>query len=326
VSALLAPLSSLYSAGAALKNLAYDRGWAVPQRLQWPVVSVGNVCAGGAGKTPVVIALARLLKERGMRVDVLSRGYGRRSPTTVEQVEPDGDSARFGDEPMLIAQVADVPVYVGASRWAAGQLAESSGGPAGVHLLDDGFQHRKLARSFDLVVVHPDDLSDQLLPAGRLREGIAGLRRADALVLRHDDEESHPALLRAGVNKPIWRIRRAVVVPALTGPAVAFCGIAHPGEFFRALELPGVELAARLPFADHHAYTSADMQRIRAAVSAQPHAVLLTTEKDFARISPVIRAELEVMAQLIPVPLIGTLLEPDVCLEQLFAACGLPYA
>lgn len=324
MSALLAPLSSLYGVGAALKNLAYDRGWTVTRRLQWPVVSVGNVCAGGAGKTPVVIALAWLLKERGVRVDVLSRGYGRRSPVAVEQVDPDGDAVRFGDEPMLIARVADVPVYVGASRWAAGQLAESSRGLAGVHLLDDGFQHRKLARSFDLVVVHPDDLGDRLLPAGRLREGIAGLRRADALILREDDWESHPALLRAGIDRPIWRIRRALAMPSLTGRAVAFCGIAHPEEFFRALESSGVELAGRMPFADHHAYTSADMQRIRAAVSAHPRAVLLTTEKDFARISPMIRAELEAMAQLIPVPLVGTLLEPDVCLEQLLAACGLP--
>src|ERR1700759_2858378 len=111
---LLLPLTPLYAAGLAIKNVAYDRGILKPRQLQWPVISVGNVSVGGSGKTPFVIALAKLLKQHEVAVDVLSRGYGR-SSDVVERVDPAGDAQRFGVEPLLIAQSANVPVYVGAS-------------------------------------------------------------------------------------------------------------------------------------------------------------------------------------------------------------------
>ncbi len=217
----------------AAKNAAYDRGWVKPQRLAWPVVSVGNLSVGGAGKTPLVIRLAQLLAAEDIPVDVLSRGYGR-SGYDVERVDAEGEAARFGDEPLLIARATGVPVYVGASRYEAGLLAEHNASSPGLHLLDDGFQHRKLARDLDIVVVHASDFVESLLPAGRLREPLTSLKRASAIVLRSEDRRVEAELRRRGISVPVWIQHRRLAVEFVTR-AVAFCGIARPGGvFFRA--------------------------------------------------------------------------------------------
>ena len=228
IGVLLTPLQLLYAAGLRAKNARYDR--TEPARLKWPVVSVGNLSVGGAGKTPLVIHLAHLLPERGFAPDVLSRGYGRAS-TAAERVNPAGGAERFGDEPLLIARAARVPVFVGASRYAAGMLAELGESDAAkhVHLLDDGFQHRQLARAVDIVVVHPDDIRDRLLPAGRLREPLSALKRAHIVALRQEDAGLEATLrryLRAECR--FWRVTRRLSVPPDFRPTVAFCGIARP--------------------------------------------------------------------------------------------------
>src|SRR6202789_4036869 len=170
------PLVPLYAAALGIKDHLRRAGVLRVRALKWPVVSVGSLSAGGAGKTPAVIALAQLLRDGGWRVGVLSRGYGREG-WGMEQVEPDLDYAarRFGDEPVLIAEQTGVPVWVGADRYVAGKRAEeqTEGSVRGVHLLDDGFQHRQLARNVDIVLVTSEDLEDTLLPAGNLREGLS---------------------------------------------------------------------------------------------------------------------------------------------------------
>jgi tetraacyldisaccharide 4'-kinase len=300
--ALLAPLELLYSAALRLKNQRYDKGSA--EHLAWPVVSVGNLSMGGAGKTPVVIRLAQLLTQAGWHVDVLSRGYGR-SGNKLERIHPEspnpaGDpAARVGDEPLLIAQSARVPVYVGASRFAAGKYAESelADGFRHVHLLDDGFQHRQLARSVDIVVVHRDDLRDRLIPAGRLREPLASLRRADAVVVRAEDrailEKLGPAL-RTGTA--VWTMHRRLIPPEGVHRAVAFCAIARPQEFFTALASVGLQLEARFSFRDHHRYTEKDMDRIAQAGKQLGCDAFVTTEKDAVKLSPGLHARLAKVA------------------------------
>src|SRR5580704_15741072 len=160
--------SALFGLGVRARNAFYDRGLARAQRLSGPVVSIGNLSVGGSGKTPFVILLGELLKARGLKFDILSRGYGRQTKG-VALVEPGGSSRDFGDEPLLMARRLGVPVVVGEDRYQAGIFAEGEFGPQ-FHLLDDGFQHRALARDFDIVLVTPDDSRDRLLPAGRLRE------------------------------------------------------------------------------------------------------------------------------------------------------------
>ena len=167
----------------------------------------------------MVIALAEMLRRRGWAPDVLSRGLTAAKVEGVERVEPDADMAarRFGDEPALLARRLRVPVWVGADRFSAGCAAEVAAGVLvrGVHLLDDGFQHRQLARTLDVVLVTQEDLNDALLPAGNRRERLAALRRADVIVLREDEreriEEQVRGLVRA--EAAIWTVRRTVEIP-----------------------------------------------------------------------------------------------------------------
>ncbi len=321
---MLAPLTLPYALALGAKNAAYARGLLPQRTLGFPVVSVGNLSVGGAGKTPVVIALASLLRHGGIAVDVLSRGYGRRSPLPVEQVDQTGSAARFGDEPLLIARQSGVPVFVGANRFVAGRLAEQAATQTGVHLLDDGFQHRRLARAVDLVVIHPGDRADRLLPAGRLREPFRALRRAHILVIRDDDAETEKALARAGLRKPVWRVRRTLAPPKLVGEAVAFCGIAHPEEFFGSLRAAGITLRAAIAFRDHHRFLESDLRRL--AGLASDAAALLTTEKDLQRLDPSAREQLSAAAPLLAVPLRAELIDADQCLAELLAALAPVFA
>ncbi len=298
----LLPLVPLYAAAQALNTLSYERQWRHIARLRWPVVSIGNLSVGGAGKTPFVIALARLLAARGWQVDVLSRGYGRAS-SRVEQVDPafSGDAAaRYGDEPWLITQAASVPVFVAADRASAGRLAEQRlPFERGLHLLDDGLQHRRLARDIEIVLLHRSDFDATLLPAGRLREPLAALERADFVVLREEDEDLTPRARRwMRADAALWSVRRELELPELPGPVVVFSAIAHPQEFAAGLRKRGIDVAASLAWRDHHRFTVADVDRLRSVVAEQRAASLVTTEKDWVRLTAEQRGVLELAAPL----------------------------
>ena len=170
-------LSSIFGAGVQLRNTLYNKGVLRSRGLTGSVVSVGNLSVGGSGKTPFVLLLGELLQARGVKFDILSRGYGRKTKG-VMLVDPAGTSYDFGDEPLLMARRLGVPVIVGEDRYDAGLYAEKTFGPQ-LHLLDDGFQHRSLARDFDIVLVTREDARDHLLPHGRLRESPRSLDRKD---------------------------------------------------------------------------------------------------------------------------------------------------
>jgi tetraacyldisaccharide 4'-kinase len=282
----LAPFTPLYAAGAALRNLRVENGWEPVRRLRFPVVSVGNLSTGGAGKTPLAIALARALTQRGLYVDVLSRGYGRHSKLPA-LVDPTGTAEQFGDEPLLIARTTGVPVYVASQRYEAGLLAEAaipdSEKPA-IHLLDDGFQHRQLHRDVDILLLSRQDLHDSLLPAGNLRETLRAAHRADVIAIPKDDPAFEAELRARGWQGPIWRLTRKMDIPAVDGPVLAFCGIARSVQFLRGLEAAGVKIAARIAFPDHHRYTATDLVRLMAAAHKSAAAAVITTQKDQVRL------------------------------------------
>lgn len=282
---LLWPLVPAYRLALALREFQLRTGLKPVRRLRWPVVSVGNLSAGGAGKTPLVIALAKALTARGVYVDVLSRGYGRRS-TLPLLVERSGTTDEFGDEPLVIAREAQVPVYVAAERYEAGLLAErrSALPGLGLHLLDDGFQHRQLHRDLDILLLNRSDLADHLLPAGNLREALHAAERASVIAIPADEPEVAEWVKSRGWKATVWRVRRRMEVPQVDGPALAFCGIARPEQFFAGLEHSGVRLAERFAFPDHHRYTAVDLERIAAAAQKAGATALLTTEKDYARL------------------------------------------
>lgn len=313
-SALL-PLTLLYRFGLALRERSLASGREPLERLRLPVLSIGNLSTGGTGKTPLTIALARALTARGVAVDVLSRGYGRTSPAAA-RVDPARSADDYGDEPLLIARSARVPVYVAPQRYDAGLLAEaeipavpaalnghdfsradhspkdmgalapegSSSIPKALHILDDGFQHRQLHRDVNLLLVSRADLSDRLLPAGNLREPLRAIERADVVAVSVDDPSLESSLHARGWSGPIWRIRRRMEIPPLAGPILAFCGIARPEQFFAGLESAGIRIAARRTFRDHHRYTQADLDRLAAEANKTGATLLLTTEKDAIRL------------------------------------------
>lgn len=297
----LLPLTLVYAAGVRFRNIAYDRRLAHPARLSWPVVSVGNLSVGGAGKTSLVLLLARLLAERGWAVDVLSRGYGR-SSKRVLRVDPKGSPAEFGDEPLMMTR-RGLPVYVGAARYQAGLAAESSGAAdqarPGLHILDDGFQHRRLARTLDIVLLQRSDLDGDMVPVGRLREPLSALVRADICVLRSEDVDLTQRvlqLMRADDPSRVWRIDRRTFLAEPIAPlrrALAFCALGDAQGFFDGLRGVGLDVPAQIAFRDHHAYAPRDMERIQRAARAHGTDCLVTTEKDSVRLSPDMRQLLE---------------------------------
>jgi tetraacyldisaccharide 4'-kinase len=265
------PISAIFGAGVAARNALYERNVFKVQKLSRPVVSVGNLSVGGSGKTPFVIALGKLLKQQNIPFDVLTRGYGRQSTETLV-VDPEGTPEQFGDEPLLLARRLQVPVIVGTDRYAAGLLAEQKF-PSKLHLLDDGFQHRKLHRDFDIVLLPPEDIDDVLLPVGRLREPLSSLRRADAVVL--------PPNTPSPVDKPlVWHARRNISFVTPMSRVVAFCGIARPKQFFAALRQLGMDVAGTMAFPDHHRYKQSDIDRLRNLKARTTARGFITTDKD----------------------------------------------
>ena len=290
---LLLPVVPAYRLALLLRELSLRTGIEPVNRLHFPVVSVGNLSAGGAGKTPLTIALAKALDARGLRVDVLSRGYGRRGQRPA-RVDPEGTANEFGDEPLLIARQTGVPVYVSGQRFGAGQLAEAFAPPdasfahsPAVHILDDGFQHRQLHRDVDILLLdHRDWLAEGLLPAGNLREPRKAALRATIIAIPAPDRapEFEAALRKWGWQGPVWKLHRKMDVPVLNGPVVAFCGIARPEQFFAGLEAAGQRIADRIAFPDHHRFTTVNLKRIVGKARDTGATALITTEKDLVRL------------------------------------------
>jgi tetraacyldisaccharide 4'-kinase len=280
----LNPLTTIYGGIVKLRNALYDRGHLRVRRLKGPVVSVGNLSAGGSGKTPFVMLLGEHLQARGVRFDVLSRGYGRKS-RGVRWVDPAGQAEEYGDEPLLIARKLRVQVVVGEDRYQAGRFAESKFGPQ-MHLVDDGFQHRALARDFDIVLVTPQDREDRLLPAGRLREPLAALGRADSVVLA----SGAPADAFPLQGKMVWRVRRGIVPRAVPPRPLVFCGIARPQNFLLQLRAAHIEPVAEAFYRDHHAYGEKDIRELLELRQRSEAGGFVTTEKDAVNLGPYLSA------------------------------------
>lgn len=281
---LLLPLNPLYRLAHAFREMRLRRGWEPIRRLRYPVISIGNLSTGGAGKTPFTIALARALTARGFDVDVLSRGYGRET-SGAARVDPEGNPNAFGDEPLLIAREAGVPVYVAAQRYQAGLMAEADRDKPGIHILDDAFQHRQLHRDINILLLNLEDWRDRLMPAGNLREPLSAIRRAGAVAIPESEPELGTELRGWGWEGPVWRLRRRMDVPRIEGPVLAFCGIARPEQFFRGLKLAGLRLAGTVAFRDHYQYSERDLERLRAMARSERASALVTTAKDGVKIA-----------------------------------------
>ncbi len=326
----LLPLLPLYAAGVAWNDRRFTRHPERAKRLADPVVSIGSLSAGGAGKTPFVIALGEAIRRAGYGVDVLTRGHGR-SLTGDLRVRPDGTADEFGDEPLLLARRLACPVYVARERFRAGEMAERDrrvrrdDRHLSLHLLDDGFQHRQLARAVDIVLLTAEDARDNLLPAGNLREPLHAIRRADVVVLRNEEAEGlQPVLDRifAGRDRPhIWHIRRryAVIEGQVSQRPLAFCGIARPDGFRASLRQLGIEPPRFVGLRDHQPYDAEAVSKlIQQAKSANADG-FVTTAKDAVKIDDAIRRDLLQTGPLAVCDVSVQLEEESRCIEQMFA-------
>ena len=285
----LLTLSDLYAAVVRRRRERYARRPDLRRRLRQPVISVGNLAAGGRGKTPLVASIVRDLLAMGERPAVLSRGYRRTRPDdgVVVVRDPGGvrsDLARSGDEPLMLARALDgASVLVSPDRYLAGTLAEHAFG-ATVHVLDDGFQHLQLDRDIDIVLVGREDVTrPTTFPSGRLREPLDTLMAADAVIAADGDVDINAV----GVDLPFFRAPRSIRVPDLAGrTAFAVAGIAKPERFFDDLLAAGCVVAGTRAFRDHHPYSRRDLAAIAADAAARHAQVIITTEKDHVRMLP----------------------------------------
>lgn len=293
--------SGLYGLVVVLRNALYDWGLFKTRRLPARVLSVGNITAGGTGKTPVTLLIGNLLKEAGRPFAVLSRGYGRKSGfsfalTSVECYS----AAQIGDEPLLLGSRLGCPVGVGADRFRTAERLLAKCGPL-AFIMDDGFAHRALYRDLDLVLLdEKDPFSKGLLPNGRRREPLKGLRRAGAVLITRDGEKAESGglenkLRELGFTGPIFTGRRAfdgllapdgrVLFPAEAAGLVfyAFSGIADGERFATFARNCGLTVRDHISYSDHFTFDTAEMDQIRRNAGT---AALLTTEKDFFRLGP----------------------------------------
>ena len=315
---LLHGASRLYQAGVVARGQLYDDRRVKISTLPCPVISIGNVTVGGTGKTPMTLFLARNLLARKLRPVILSRGYGG-SASGQGGVVSDGrdilmDASQAGDEPFMMAeQLPGIPVCVGRDRFHMGMDAFSRFSPD-IFILDDGFQHRKLSRNLDILLLdaeHPFG-NGFLLPRGTLREPLSGLSRADVFVLTRSKDrdlsiEGFREKLRAlnfqtkTVETPVYACSHTPVIRGMvkagchdrkvwdrkdSGSSVvfAFSGIAKNSDFQKGLTRCGFQVKEAMEFPDHHPYSLEDMKTIAARAQVSGASFLATTEKDLARI------------------------------------------
>jgi tetraacyldisaccharide 4'-kinase len=290
LSTLLSPLGTAYALASRVQ-----RAWSHPLRLPIPVICVGNLVAGGAGKTPVALSLLSTIAARGLIPHALSRGYGG-SESGPLRVDPIVHSAeRVGDEALLLAVAA--PTWVARDR-AAGALAITAAGGDAI-VMDDGFQNPAVAKDISVLVVDGETGfgNGRLIPAGPLRESIAsGLARADAVVLMLPDRLG--LMDRLSKQLPVLRARLVASADgaSLKGKRVlAFAGIGLPRKFFTTLESLGAILAGCRVFADHHRYRPSEIEAILARAESLD-ALPVTTEKDAVRLPSHLRAHVHVLA------------------------------
>ena len=284
LSTLLLPLGALFAAAGRLRRLT-----ATPQDAPVPVICIGNLVAGGAGKTPVAIAVTRSLIERGVAAHFLSRGYGGTLAGPVRVAPEAHDAAQVGDEPLLLAGVA--PCWVARDRAAGAR--EAAAADAQAIVMDDGHQYPGLRKTVSIVVVDGETGfgNGRVMPAGPLREPVAeGLARADAVVLMGADRTGVAERLPPGLPLLHAALEPVAEARALAGETVfAFAGIGRPAKFRATLEELGCTVAGYRDFPDHHPYRAAEVEAVLEAASAAG-AVPVTTEKDFARLPPGLRA------------------------------------
>lgn len=296
----LTPLAGLWKEGGTWKRRRSEHFTLISSPLTAPVISVGGITIGGSGKTPFTVYLVNRLRARGYSPAVLTRGYGRRAPTEtlILAAGTKAPAAATGDEAQIFLSTGDAPLGIGANRYETAQILLRQFPSTDVLVLDDGFQHARLARDFDLVIIDGLDPfgGEEVVPLGRLREPAGALARADAFVITRAENDFRFQAISQRLREinpaaPAFRTRLIVrswhdyrsgqVIPDLAGRRVgAFCGLGNPENFWQTLETLGLNITFRWCFADHHPYNPSELQRVAHQARMHGAEILVTTEKD----------------------------------------------
>jgi tetraacyldisaccharide 4'-kinase len=317
LSSILGGVSKIYGAGAALNGRLYDKGFSKTFSLPCPVVSVGNITVGGTGKTPMTLFLADSLKKKGFNPAILSRGYGG-TLSKAGGVVSDGkcfhmDPAQSGDEPYLMASLLDgIPVCIGSDRARMGMYAFKRFSPD-LFILDDGYQHRRLHRDLNLLLIDSAKPfgNGHIIPRGTLREPLSAIERADGFVLTRSADHAlslkrfreewkktctdvdldgievfccdHMTSIRGIVPKGTGALIPCNVEDIRSEKVFAFSGIAKNMDFRKRLAEKGLRIGSYFDFSDHHSYSDEDLKMICSTAVSKECGILATTEKDYVR-------------------------------------------
>ena len=290
------PFALLFAVAVWLRNWMFDHGWRRVKRLDKPVISVGNLAMGGTGKTPVCVSLLRILVQMGYQPALLSRGYGRRLPKRALRVTQESHWLDVGDEPLMIARsVPQAFVAVGPTRWDAAMTLSDH--PVDVFVVDDGFQHRQLARDLDILLWDVTQKKPTIFPWGKFREGLSGLRRADLVVFTRSDgvpvrlaeivKQVNPSAtcVSVGFRPGVFRTTLGDPLDLRPGtPVGAFAGIAFPDRFFEQLRRQGFELIDPLGLGDHKPLTLAQFRSLCETARTRQLPAVITTYKDAVKL------------------------------------------
>jgi tetraacyldisaccharide 4'-kinase len=310
--------ATIYSLVIRLRNFLYDRGWLKAQRVNATVISVGNITVGGTGKTPLVVWMYKFLQRKEIQCAILTRGY--KTHTAEQGTKDEGRETKI-DEPAILAESCpEAKVIINPDRVAGANEAITKFG-AKVLVMDDGFQHRRLHRDLDIVTIDATCPFgyDRMLPAGLLREPITALKRADAVVTTRCDQIREAELGRVeeklrevkgdmiiarSIHKPVCAKLgdgKEISIEQLKGKKVfAFCGIGNPQAFLGTIKSIGTEVAGSKIYDDHHHYTPDDLSEIYEQAGTVKAELILTTQKDWTRITGDFRFQISDFRKPIP--------------------------
>ena len=299
---LFFPITLFYWGVIFWRNIFYNFNFFVSRKIPTKVVSVGNITAGGTGKTPAVIYLSQFFKKRNYKVAVLSRGYGRKTAGTqlvTNGKETVDDWRNFGDEPTLISQkLKDVPIVVDQNRYrGAMYLIEKFN--TYIIIMDDAFQHRSIERDLDLVLINSQaPISDyRLIPHGLLREPIRHLKRADAIILTKSNlgkpeqkliskvkKSNLPVFYSTIIHNHFFTINNETFKPENNARVLAVSGIADPQSFYESLKRTNIKMVKKIPYFDHYEFKQSDIEKLKEALIDNDAEIIVTTEKDMIRL------------------------------------------
>ena len=299
---LFFPITLFYWGVIFWRNIFYNFNFFVSRKIPTKVISVGNITAGGTGKTPAVIYLSQLFKKRNYKVAVLSRGYGRKTAGT--QLVTNGKEAvddwrNFGDEPTLISQkLKDVPIVVDQNRYRGAMYLIEKFNPD-IIIMDDAFQHRSIERDLDLVLINSQaPISDyRLIPHGLLREPIRHLKRADAIILTKSNlgkpeqkliskvkKSNLPVFYSTIIHNHFFTINNETFKPENNARVLAVSGIADPQSFYESLKRTNIKMVKKIPYFDHYEFKQSDIEKLKEALIDNDADIIVTTEKDMIRL------------------------------------------